>query len=100
MRALMNSDRFSRLLGLAAVLSLVTIVLAGSSFGQGLVADARIPDAPSATATTAAAAPMPIVAIQPASVEVRHKFFDRQNAFLFAANAGMNTADFFVTRAN
>ena len=43
---------------------------------------------------------MPIVAIQPASVEVRHKFFDRQNAFLFAANAGMNTADFFVTRAN
>lgn len=96
----MNSERLSRLLVLTAVLSLVTILLAGSSFAQGLVADARIPDAPSATATTAAAAPMPIVAIQPAPVEVRHKFFDRQNTLLFVANAGLNTADFFVTRAN
>lgn len=31
---------------------------------------------------------------------VTHRFWDRQNRFLFAANAGMATADFFVTRAN
>ncbi len=43
---------------------------------------------------------MPIVAVQPAPIEVRHRFFDRQNTLLFAANAGINTADFFVTRAN
>ena len=96
----MNSERLSRLLVLAAAISLVIILLAGASFAQGLVADARIPDAPSATPTTASPTPMPIVPIQPAPVESRHKFFDRHNALLFAANAGLNTADFFVTRAN
>jgi hypothetical protein len=29
-----------------------------------------------------------------------HRFWDRENTFLFAATAGMATADFFVTHAN
>jgi hypothetical protein len=33
-------------------------------------------------------------------VEVTHKFWDKQNKFLFIAAAAGNTADFAVTRAN
>src|SRR5579864_1601076 len=37
--------------------------------------------------------------VRPAELHV-HRFWDRQNSFLFAATAGMATTDFFVTRAN
>jgi hypothetical protein len=37
--------------------------------------------------------------VRPAEVST-HRFWDRQNSLLFAANAGMATTDFFVTRSN
>lgn len=42
----------------------------------------------------------PVILVQSPRPEVRHKFWDKQNTFLFAAVAGLNAADFAVTRAN
>lgn len=58
---------------------------------------------PPSTMLPAAAEPMPVVAVvQPSTLSetASHRFWDRQNGFLFATNAALSTADFFVTRAN
>jgi hypothetical protein len=65
-------------------------------------------DAPSAaserTAPDMAAVPftpVAVVAVSEAPIErTQHRFWDRENTVLFAAAAGMATADFFTTRAN
>jgi hypothetical protein len=93
----MTSRRFSHLLLLCAVL----VLLCGASFAQGLLADAKIPDAPStASASAISPAPTPIFIAQSSRTEVHHRFWDKQNALLFTAVAGLNAADFAVTRAN
>ncbi len=94
----MTSRRLSHLLIASAVMLLMTALLAGSSFAQGLVAEARLPDAPSAAAAPMSAAP--VIIVQSPRTEIRHNFLDKQNALLFAAVAGLNAADFAVTRAN
>lgn len=60
-----------------------------------LWAQGPLPDAPIASF----AAVVPVVATQP-RMETPHKFWDRQNKFLFVAAAASNAADFAVTRAN
>ena len=44
--------------------------------------------------------PMAIVAVQAAERPAIHRFWDRQNRLLFAANGGMAATDFLVTRRN
>jgi hypothetical protein len=71
---------------------------------------ASLPAAPSAVAAEVGssrstdAAPMiePVIVAAPVRPAERsvHPFWDRQNRVLFAATAGMATADFFVTRSN
>jgi hypothetical protein len=95
----MTSRRLSHILVVSAVTLLVTVLFCGSSFAQGLVADAKFPDAPS-TAAAAAISPAPIVIVPVQRTEVRHRFWDKQNTILFTAVAGLNAADFAVTRAN
>jgi len=59
---------------------------------------------PSAPAPSAMAASSPVMAIQPATLPLPeapgHRFWDRENSFLFAASAAFSTADFVVTRDN
>jgi hypothetical protein len=95
----MTSRQLSHFLQVSAVAILVSILLCGSSFAQGLLADAKIPDAPS-TAAAGAISPVPVVIVQSPRVEVRHGFWDKQNTVLFAAVAGLNATDFALTRAN
>ena len=56
---------------------------------------------PYSIANSAAIVPQPamVVSSRPLAPE-QHRFWDRENAFLFAATGGMATADFFVTHAN
>ncbi len=95
----MTAKSCSHLLVVSAVTLLVTVLLCGSSFAQGLVATANFPDAPS-TASAGAIAPAPIVIVPSPRTEVSHRFWDKQNTVLFAAVAGLNAADFAVTRSN
>jgi len=44
--------------------------------------------------------PMAIVAVQPEEKTTIHRFWDRQNRLLFAANGALAATDFFVTRRN
>jgi hypothetical protein len=45
--------------------------------------------------------PVAVVAVNnPPKERASHRFWDRENSVLFAASAGMATADFFTTRAN
>jgi len=65
-------------------------------------------DAPSAASerTAPEMAPLAFTPVAAVSVNeepkeyVSHRFWDRENSVLFAASAGMATADFFTTRAN
>lgn len=42
-----------------------------------------------------------VIPVQPATLpEASHRFWDRENSFLFAASATFNAADFIVTRDN
>jgi hypothetical protein len=93
----MPSRRLSHLLSVSALALLVTI-LCGSCFGQGLVAETLLPDAPSAA--SAAVSPAPVIIIQSPRLEVSHKFWDKQNTLLLTAVTVLNAADFAVTRAN
>lgn len=61
-----------------------------------LRAQGPLPEAP----ISSAAAVVPVMFVTQPRVEVTHKFWDKQNKFLFIAAAAGNTADFAVTRAN
>lgn len=95
----MTSRRLSHVLVLSAVTLFVTLLLCGASLAQSLVAEATLPDAPT-TAAAAAVSPAPVVIVQSPRSEARHKFWDKQNTLLFTAVAGLNAADFAVTRGN
>jgi hypothetical protein len=45
---------------------------------------------------------MPVISVQAAPLPEApgHRFWDRENSFLFATSAAFNTADFFITRDN
>jgi hypothetical protein len=52
-------------------------------------------------ANAAALSPEPVIAVSTAPGELKpHRFWDRENAFLFSAVGGMAAADFYVTHAN
>ena len=53
----------------------------------------------STSSSAIAVQPAMVVSSRPLALE-QHRFWDRENAFLFAATGGMATADFFVTHAN
>jgi hypothetical protein len=61
-----------------------------------LRAQGPLPEAP----IPSAAAVVPMMVVTQPRVEVTHKFWDKQNKFLFIAVASGATADFAVTRAN
>ncbi len=108
-------------------LSLAVIVMTvqtGSAIAQEFLAESprsvgtveiasALPSAPDVVFASGAAVPlrmefatpMPVIEVTPATPEVKraaesHRFWDRENAILFAAAGGMATADFFMTRAN
>jgi len=81
----MTSIRFSNVVTLFAA-----FVCCPASFAQG-----PFPDSPSSLAEGASP-----VGFTPRSPEITHKFWDQQNRILFIAAAGLNAADFAVTRAN
>lgn len=80
----------SSLLRVSASVSIAVLAFSSLLCAQGPLADAPIPSPEAA---------VPVVAAQP-RFETTHKFWDRQNRFLFVAAAASNMADFAVTRAN
>jgi hypothetical protein len=97
--------RFSKLFGCTAVLASALFGPLPSLWAQGPVPDAPVPS----TQPTV----MQLAVIQPAATRPattmftttsipssEHKFWDRENAALFAASASLTAADFAVTRAN
>jgi len=85
----MKSRRLSPLLR-SGILMVASCALCQPALAQG-----PLPDAPAPVAEPASP-----VALAPARVIERHKFWDRKNCALFAASAALNGADFAVTRAN
>jgi hypothetical protein len=70
-----------------------TVILA---FSSAVAAQGPLPDAP----LPSLAAVVPVMAVTQPRVEVTHKFWDKQNKFLFIAASAGAAADFAVTRAN
>ncbi len=75
---------------------------AQSAFAQTIfIVAAPLPEAPTPiTASPAAAVTSVAVTTVPSYENSRHKFWDRENGWLFLAAAVSNGADFAVTRAN
>jgi hypothetical protein len=67
-------------------------------FAPSLWAQGPAPDAPAPV--PAATAPIASGFVQTTNPFPQHKFWDAENSILFATSAAMNTADFWVTRAN
>jgi hypothetical protein len=87
----MRANGISNLIRVSFLVLLANVALTSLLWAEGPLPEAPMPSA-------AAVAPM-MVAMQPRA-EVSHKFWDKQNKFLFIAAAAGNTADFAVTRAN
>jgi hypothetical protein len=87
----MRANGISNLIRVSFLVLLAHVALTSLLWAEGPLPEAPMPSA-------AAVAPM-MVAMQPRA-EVSHKFWDKQNKFLFIAAAAGNTADFAVTRAN
>jgi|SRR5579863_500568 len=84
LRAIFNLSRFS-----------VMIIFSCAVFVDPVQAQGPLPDAP-----TSSVEPATPIVIAPQRAEVQHRFWDKQNAALFAASAALSGADFAVTRAN
>ena len=79
-----------------ATILLVLLSLGGPALAQEVSVALLRPESISS-------APAPFVSTTSRTVtlpERVHRFWDRENSALFAANAALGTADFFVTRAN
>ena len=87
----MRANGISNLIRVSFLVLLANVALTSLLWAEGPLPEAPMP-------SPAAVAPM-MVAMQPRA-EVSHKFWDKQNKFLFIAAAAGNTADFAVTRAN
>ncbi|HVN17984.1 MAG TPA: hypothetical protein VMU05_04405 [Dongiaceae bacterium] len=80
-------------LAIVAVATLLSQIALGSfSYAQG--------PAPEAPVASASVQPVSTFVTAPRTPEYPHKFWDRQNKTLFLITAGLNGADFAVTRAN
>src|SRR5207302_2190818 len=75
----------------SAAVSIAILALSCAVAAQGPLPDAPLPSL---------AAVVPVVAVAQPRVEVTHKFWDKQNKFLFIAAGAGAAADFAVTRAN
>lgn len=87
----MRANDTSNLIRVSFLLLFANVVFPTMLWGEGPLPEAPMP-------SSAAVAPM-MVAMQPRA-EVSHKFWDRQNKFLFIAAGAGAAADFAVTRAN
>lgn len=87
----MRANGISNLIRVSFLVLFANVALTSVLWAEGPLPEAPMP-------SSAAVAPM-MVAMQPRA-EVSHKFWDKQNKFLFIAAAGSNFADFAVTRAN
>jgi hypothetical protein len=74
-------------------LGLIALALGG--FCPRLLAQGPAPDAPTPSSESGSMA-----FVTPTSVSRAHKFWDKENAFLFGASASLSAADFAITRAN
>ena len=80
------------LLNAAVVILLFTLVTCPTSFAQGPIPEARIDFGAFPHASAFVSVPQMDVG--------EHKFWDKQNKLLFITAAGLNGADFAVTRSN
>jgi len=81
---------------------LVVGVFGSAAFAQGPIPDAPRPIAEAVSPSIEASPAVFATAFRPTAprVEGQHRFWDTSNRVLFAVSAGMNAADFAVTRAN
>jgi len=87
----MTFQKLSNLAISASFALLVALTVCPSSVGQG-----PLPEAPAPHAIE----PVSSVVTVPQPTEISHKFWDRQNEFLFLTAAALDAADFAVTRSN
>jgi len=79
------------LIRVSTAVSIAILALSCAASAQGPLPDAPLPSL---------AAVVPVMAVAQPRVEVTHKFWDKQNKFLFIASGAGAVADFAVTRAN
>jgi hypothetical protein len=105
----MTFYRRNSMLNAAAIVTFVVLALSGAGVGQQLTRlqpvaslSSTIETGASEAAPVAAAAPLmnSFVISEGRSPRIEHPFWDRENGFLFAANAALSAADFVVTRDN
>jgi len=102
--------RFSKLFGCTAVLASALFGPVPWLWAQGPIPDAPVPSTQPTVMQLASIHPAPMrpAAARPAAAMFsttsipgsEHKFWDRENAALFAASASLTAADFVVTRTN
>lgn len=71
------------------------ILLTLGSFCPALFGQGPMPDAPTPSSESAS-----LAFVTPTSLPRPHKFWDKENTFLFGASAALSAADFAVTRDN
>jgi len=79
------------LIRISTAVSIAILALSSTASAEGPLPDAPLPSL---------AAVVPVMAVTQPRVEVTHKFWDKQNKFLFIAAGAGAAADFAVTRAN
>ena len=79
------------LIRISTAVSIAILALSSAASAEGPLPDAPLPSL---------AAVVPVMALTQPRVEVTHKFWDKQNKFLFIAAGAGAAADFAVTRAN
>jgi hypothetical protein len=79
------------LIRIRTAVSIAILALSSTASAEGPLPDAPLPSL---------AAVVPVMAVTQPRVEVTHKFWDKQNKFLFIAAGAGAAADFAVTRAN
>ena len=87
----MRANGIPNLIRVSFLLLFANVALTSVLRAQGPLPEAPIPSA---------AAVVPVMVSMQPRVEVTHKFWDKQNKFLFIAAGAGAAADFAVTRAN
>jgi hypothetical protein len=102
----MNNKRFNRIGKAFATMALAVLGLCRVGIGQQVSLALLRPEVAtglrSSSSPAAPAAPVATASFQTAvpPESTPHRFWDRENSLLFAANAGFSAADFVVTRNN
>jgi hypothetical protein len=95
----MRTNWVGAILKYGPVVLLAVLGLSPLAVSQETSVAMLLPDAVQPTPMT----PAPMNAFQPATlpeVPSQHRFWDRENSFLFAANTAFSAADFVITRDN